>query len=275
MRRRILLLGLLFHAFSLFAYSQTVRNPQTLIVRSGSLRLRALLWRPAGRGPFPAILFSPGSGQNPYPQELGRLFARRGYVFLGLFRSGQGLSSDQGEESSRAVNRERAANGDDAANRLQLRLLEGEQLDQQLSAFAVLRSRRDVDPNRISIVGHSFGGSLAMLMAEREPSIRAIISFGGAAASWGRSAYLRERLMSAAQKLNTPVFFIQAANDYSTLPSELLDAELERQGKQHRLKIYPSFGQTVNEGHNLIYLSMTTWQRDVFDFLNRHTSSRP
>jgi dipeptidyl aminopeptidase/acylaminoacyl peptidase len=113
-----------------------------------------------------------------------------------------------------------------------------------------------------------------MLLAERDPSIRAVINFAGGAGSWTRSAYLRERLISAARKLTTPVFYIHAANDYSTLPGEVLDAELARLDKPHRLKIFPACGVTVNEGHNLIYLSIATWERDVFAFLDEHTAAR-
>ena len=271
---RILLLVLLLHGSAAFVNSQTVIGPRTIVVQSGSLKLRALLWRPSGRGPFPAVLFCPGSGQHPEPRILGPVFAKHGYVFLGLFRRGQGLSGDQGEESSRRVQRERAAKGDDAANRLQLRLLETEELDDELNGLAFLRSLPTVDPRRVAIVGHSFGGSLALLLAERDQSLRAVVSFGGAAASWPRSSYLRERLLGAVSKLTTPVLFIYTENDYSITPGEVMNAELARLGKTHRLKIFPAFGKTVNEGHNLVYLSVATWEREVFAFMDEHTSPK-
>lgn len=249
-------------------------RPSTVIVRSGSLKLRALLWKPDGRGPFPAVLFCTGSGQSPSPYALGRLFAKHGYVFLALYRSGQGLSSDQGEESGALVTRERLTKGEDAANELQLKLLEGEQLAEERSALAMLRSVRGVDSDRVAVVGHSFGGSLALLLAAEDPRLRAVVSFGGAAASWGRSKGLRESLAAAVRKLSTPVFFAYAANDYSTLPGESLAAELAARGSVHSLKIYPAFGQTQSDGHNIIYRSMSTWEIDVFDFLREHLDAK-
>src|SRR5215470_1073577 len=173
--QRLLFLIALIALAACWAPGQTTQSPKTIVVRSGSLKLRALLWQPQGKGPFPAVLFCPGSGLNPQPKTLGPIFAKRGYVLLGLFRRGQGLSANQGSDSSVLVQRERAAHGDDAANRLQVKLLEGEQLDDQLSALAVLRSLGIVDASRIALVGHSFGGSLALLIAERDPSIRAIV----------------------------------------------------------------------------------------------------
>jgi hypothetical protein len=175
------------------------------------------------------------------------------------------------------VNRERVKKGDDAANRLQLKLLEGEQLDEERNALAVLRSLPGVDSARIAIVGHSFGGSLSLVLAAEAPPIRAVVSFGGAAASWVRSNYLRESLTSAVRKLAIPVFFVYAENDYSTEPAKVLDAEMTKQNKVHLVKIYPAFGGTRAEGHNIIYLSMGTWERDVFDFLDarvKHSPSR-
>jgi dienelactone hydrolase len=251
--------------------AQTVIGPRTVIVQSGALQLRALLWQPRGRGPFPAILLSLGSGQNPAPQGLGRTFARRGYVFFALFRSGQGLSANQGEESARVWNRERAINGDDAANRLQLKLLETEQLEQTQQALDYLRTIAFVDRKRVAVLGHSFGGSLALILAERDPSLRAVVTFGAAAGSWPRSSYLRDRLLLSARRVRTPVLMIYAANDFSTTPGEMLDAELARSGKTHLLRIFPAFGLTNSEGHNLLYLS-TVWEKDVFAFLDEHVS---
>ena len=258
------------------ANAQTGSQPTTVSITSGSLKLRAHVWMPKGSGPFPAVLFSPGSGQNPEPHTLGRLFARHGYVFMALYRRGQGLSADQGKEAGSLMRSERTANGDESANRLQLRLLDGEELQQQRDALSVLRALPKVDPGRVAIVGFSFGGSLAMVHAEEDQTIRAVISFGGAAGSWNRSPQLRERLISAARKLTTPVLFVFAANDHTTLPAEVLSAEMGR-GKPNakvQVKIYPAFGTTVQEGHHLIYLSIPTWEQDVFAFLKSHNAPR-
>jgi hypothetical protein len=49
------------------AEGQAARSgPDTVEVHNGSVTLRALLWRPKGRGPFPAILLNHGSGRTPH-----------------------------------------------------------------------------------------------------------------------------------------------------------------------------------------------------------------
>ena len=251
--------------------AQSRSGSTRVVVSSGPLKLQAQVWHPRGRGPFPAVLFCPGSGLHPQPEILGPVFARHGYVFFALYRSGQGLSVNQGSETSVLVEAERSAKGDEAANLLQVKLLEGEQLDQELYGLAKLRSLSMVDPKRVAIVGHSFGGMLAMLLAERDPSIRAIVNFGGGARSWPRSSYFRERVLLAASRFKTPVFSLYTANDYSTDPGEVLNTELNRQGKTHKLNILPAFGSTVSEGHNLVYLSIETWEGQVFAFLDQYT----
>lgn len=273
--RNFVLLLLLLALSPVFATSQAESKPSTIVISSGSLKLHARLWRPAGKGPFPAVLYSSGSGQPP-SHNLGSVFAKHGYVFLELYRRGQGLSPDQGNEAGSLMRGERTTNGDEAANRLQMQLLEGIELQQQRDALAALRSLPGVDPSRVAIVGFSFGGSLAMVHAEEDPTVRAVINFGGGAGSWNRSPQLRERLISAARKITVPVFFVFAANDHTTLSAEVLFAELQRakpgNATAHRLKIYPAFGETAQEGHHLIYLSIPTWERDVIDFLNTHTT---
>jgi hypothetical protein len=41
--------------------AQASGQPDTVVVHSGALTLRAMLWRPRGSGPFPAVMFNHGS----------------------------------------------------------------------------------------------------------------------------------------------------------------------------------------------------------------------
>jgi dipeptidyl aminopeptidase/acylaminoacyl peptidase len=122
----------------------------------------------------------------------------------------------------------------------------------------------------LAIVGHSFGGQLTFLAAERDNTIRAAVTVSAAAGSWERSPELRERLLTAVDKSTAPIMLIQAANDYSTAPSYALSEELERLHKPHLLKIYPPVGQTSEDGHNFLYLVISQWEPDVFGFLDEH-----
>ncbi len=274
---RILLLMLLIGSAVVRAENTNVNGPDTVVVRSGPLQLRALLWQPRGKGPFPAVLFNHGRGLTPQTEgrvagmtQLGSVFANHGYVFMALFRRGEGLSADQGIFIGDLLEQERAAKGDEAEKRLQVRLLESDHLEDALAGLASLRTLPEVDHRRIAVVGHSFGGSLSLLVAERDRAVTAAVSFAGAAGSWESSAELRERLLAAVGRLSAPVLFVYTANDFSVAPGKLLDAEMSRRSKVHRLEVFPAFGKTADEGHDFVYLGIASWEHDVFAFLDEH-----
>lgn len=274
--RLLILTALLLTSASAFAQE---RPPEVVVIRSRGATLHAHVWRPAGQGPFPAVLINHGSGRTreqlaqlgPYEQQsetLGPVFARHGYVCLFLFRRGVGPSTDQGENAIDAMNRELAAHGQTGGNRIQLQLLENRELDDAIAALAFLRTLRGVDSSRIALVGHSFGGSLTILLAEREPAVRALVVFSAAGYSWDGSPDLRARLLVALGHVQAPAFFIHAANDYSLNPGKAMDQRLAELGKPHRLGIYPPIGRTPEEGHNFPLSGIRIWEADVFEFLN-------
>jgi dienelactone hydrolase len=252
--------------------SQALSTPETVVVQNGGLTLRGLFWRPNGGGPFPAVLFNHGSGSVPdlnKPAILGAAFARHGYTFLYLFRRGAGLSADQGTHSAALMAQALAQDGRDARNELQLQLQEVELCD-VVAGLAFLRGRSDVVRNRVAVAGHSFGGQLTLLLTERDTTVQAAVVFGAAAASWEASPKLRARLLAAVGRTDTPLFFIHAANDFSVAPGTALAAEMKRLGKSHHVKVYPAVGQTSAEGHDFVHRGLSTWEPDVFAFLDDH-----
>jgi dienelactone hydrolase len=259
------------------AEGEEAGGPETVVVPSGALKLRALLWRPTGRGSFPAVLFNHGSGHaagvasgrpdQRHPELLGPVFARHGYVFLYLFRRGDGLSAGQGIPSGDRMDRALSEKGQEARNQLQLQLLEGDEKDDAFAGLAFLRALPEVDPHRVAVAGVSFGGSLSLFLAERDSTLRAVVVFATAGYSWERSPPLRARLLAAVGRIGAPVFLIHAANDYSVEPGKQLGAEMARLGKPHRTKIYPPVGRTADEGHDFVDLGVSTWEPDVFAFL--------
>lgn len=255
--------------------------PQIVEIPSGTLHLKAFLWKPAGHGPFPAVLFNHGSGGadaattawmpiTEAAEKLAPLFVEHGYAFLYPFRRGQGLSADQAPFMQDLLQREEVAHGKEARQHLQFILLTTDQLDDVTAALSFLKTVPGVDPKRVALAGHSFGGQLALLAAERDSTVRAAVTFGAAANSWERSPELRERLLTAVRKTTAPILLIHAENDYSTVAGRALGTELERLHKPYLLKIYPPVGQSADEGHNFLYLGIPQWRSDVFKFLDEY-----
>lgn len=270
-------------ALSLSALSQSTPSmvPQTVEFPSGKLHLKAYLWKPAGAGPFPAVLFNHGSGGAdsdhtagmPITQAaitLAPFFVKHGYAFLYPFRRGHGPSASQAPFMQDLLSREEDARGKDARQYLQFVLLTTEQLDDVMAALAFLKSVPGIDPDRIAIGGHSFGGNLTLLAVERDKAVRAAVTFAAAANSWDRSPELRKRLMAAIHNTNAAIMLTHAENDFSTEAGKALAAELERLHKPHVLKIYPPVGLTQEDGHGMLYENIPAWESDVFEFLDQY-----
>jgi carboxymethylenebutenolidase len=254
---------------------------ETFVVPSGKLRLKAFLWKPSGTGPFPAVLFCHGSGGadaghtaglaiTEAAEKLAPLFLKHGYAFMYLFRRGQGLSADQGPFMQDILRHEETAKGNEARQHLQFVLATTDHLDDVIAGLSFLKAAPAIDPKRIAITGHSFGGQLALLAAERGNILRAAVTFAAAANSWTQSSELRERLLTAVNTATIPIMLIYADDDYSTAPGYALADELERLHKPHLLKIYPPLGRTSEDAHNFLYFAISQWEDDVFKFLDEH-----
>src|SRR5258706_14878017 len=101
------------------------------------------------------------------------------------------------------------------------------------------------------------------------------VLFPPAAQSW--NPVLARRLESAVEHAKSPIFIVQAENDYSLEPSRVLGKYLDRKGPPNRAKIYPSFGSTTQEGHGAFgsrSAGIAIWGPDVFAFLDSALQNR-
>jgi carboxymethylenebutenolidase len=255
--------------------AQDLKSQDTVSVQSGSLTLKALLWRPVGKGPFATIIFCHGSYasddtiQDPIKEAsvLGPLFAGRGYIYFALFRRGVGLSKGEGLNGADLMDSAFKKSGQKGRNEVQLQQLENAQMQDMMAGIAYLKKIPDSDTTRMAIMGHSFGGSLALMIAEHWPGLKAVIVFSPSGYSWNFSPSLRSKLISAVKNTGSHIMIIHAQNDYSTNPGYSLDSVLNQLHKKHILEIYPAFGNSANEGHNVIFLNSKIWEADVFKFL--------
>jgi carboxymethylenebutenolidase len=252
------------------AFSQDpLQKPDTVTFQSGSLQLKGLLWKPFGKGPFPAIMYNHGSEARPerFLTKTPYVFLEHGYAFFAPFRRGQGFSKGQGKYIIEQLDSASKAGGQSARFALVIKLHETSQLQDQLAALTFLKSQPGIDANRIALVGISFGGIQTMLMAQHD-GIKAALNFAGAAMMWEKSPEVAAWMQQGVSRIKTPVYFIQAENDFSIKPSLVLSEEMKKLGRPYVLKIYPPRGTTPMEGHTLIDAD-EIWAPDVFPQLDK------
>jgi carboxymethylenebutenolidase len=242
-----------------------LRPPELIEFRSGDLDLKGFIWKPAGNGPFPAILWNHGSEKSPGAVDaVAAFFATRGYVFFVPHRRGQGRSPgpyimDQLKTASSA-----------AARSMMLVKLHEAHLSDQLAALTYLRGLRFVDQRRLTVMGFSFGGIQTMLAVERGPGYRVAVNCSGAAQTWSSSPDLQRRLIAAARRAAMPVFFLQAQNDYDLAPNRVLSAEVKASGKPTESRVYPAHGVSAQDGHSFCVRGVNVWGPDVARFIEAH-----
>jgi len=148
-----------------------LRGEEVVILGRDGRRLAGTLTLPAEGGPpFPAVVTLTGSGahfrdgnrtpEHPYRpfRQIAEALAAKGIATLRLDDRGVGGSTGD------AV----AATGDDVA-------------DDARVAIAWLRRRAGIDPTRIAVIGHSFGGAVAPLVAADDPRVAAMVLLGAPA----------------------------------------------------------------------------------------------
>ena len=116
--------------------------------------------------------------------------------------------------------------------------------------------------------GGSFGGIQTLVAAEGGLGAQALIAFGPGAKSWGNGV-LRERLENAVRNAKGPVFVLQANNDFSVEPANVLGKIAKTNGGQ--AEVYPAFGNNSRDGHwgfATTNSGIEVWQKDVLDLIN-------
>jgi carboxymethylenebutenolidase len=242
--------------------------PHEIHCRSAGHALVGYLYLPPGPGPFPCMITNHGSGIQQGTEDVcrpacGALLMSWGIASFLPHRRGYGNSAGPPwrEEVS-------AAFGTPEYDAQLVARLDAESED-ILAALSVVEGRPEIMPDRIGVMGSSFGGTTTLLAAAKSDRFRCAVEFAGAAMNWERTPALRAAMTEAARRLSHPIFFVQAANDYSIAPTLALSEACEGAGKRVQSRIYPQWGLTPEEGHLFESRGMQIWGGDVRRFLER------
>jgi dienelactone hydrolase len=267
------------------ASAQTTASYTTEVVSlpSGTLKLRALVGRPDGPGPFPVYISNHGSmttqeaTRPPRTQitkgSLPDTLARAGLVTLVLARRGY-----MGSEGTATTYSQSHGSGGYSGRRA-ADVMRGaeEEAGDVVAALEYLQALPYVDPERISVGGVSLGGLVSIMAAARDTRFKAVISMAGGYRQGGQGGVdeawplVQGVWKNGAQKIRAPVLILWSKNDMIIDEDEgrQLEKELRRAGKSVEMKVYPAFR---DNGHFLFTRAegYPVYVPDAVSFLETH-----
>ncbi|MFQ6111692.1 MAG: dienelactone hydrolase family protein [Nitrospinota bacterium] len=237
---RILWLTLTGLILILFLSSCATRI-QSLEFRTDDLKGEALLCRPEGEGPFPAVVYNhglvvdrigyQGASQRGYNLDgFCRALAKEGYLaFIPLRKSGLGNIESHRREVFEAVD--------------------------------YLKGLPLVDPKRLALMGFSRGGLLTLMVGVERSDLKALLILAPAP---GRGHFARA--LKRVARLSAPVLLLVAADDSAHI---LEDFETLREALLLHKKPSRIIRYTKGGGHKLFW-DIGYWWPDVIKFLKEN-----
>jgi dienelactone hydrolase len=240
---------------------------------SSNLRISGYLYRPAGTGPFPTIVYNHGSREaherQPVPWvRLAALYVSAGYAVLVTERRGYGKSD--GPTWTDAVGRDTTSRFIDRCEA---------EADDVLAAVDFLGTVPFADRSRLGIVGWSLGGIVMLFAIARSKAFRAAVDQAGGVLTWRRSAALQAALTDAARRATCPVLLLDAENDAAPEAIPTLARAMEAAALPHTMVIYPPYMPphptgSVAPGHAVFEADgIPIWGRDAVSFLDSYLKS--
>jgi len=221
MKTILLLLALLLLTVAAFA-----ADSKTVSYKSGDETVQGVLYTPAGKGPFPAlIVIHEWWGLNDWVKDQASKLADQGYVALAvdLYRGKVATTPEMAHEIMRGVPEDRAKRDLHAA-------------------FEFLASQPNVKKDRIGAIGWCMGGGYSLDVALQEPMLAAdVINYGHLATD-----------PAALQKINAPILGSFGAQDHGIAPDDVhkFEAAMKQFNKKVDIKIYDDAGHAFENPNN-------------------------
>jgi carboxymethylenebutenolidase len=210
----------------LLAATALAADGKSVSYKSGDETVQGVLYTPAGKGPFPAlIVIHEWWGLNDWVKEQGAKLADQGYVALAvdLYRGKVATTPEMAHEIMRGVPEDRAKRDLHAA-------------------MEFLKSQSNVKKDRIGSIGWCMGGGYALDVALQEPDLAAtVINYGHLATD-----------KDALKKINASILGLFGGQDQGIPPADVrkFGQTLDELGKKIEIKIYDDAGHAFENPNN-------------------------
>lgn len=154
------------YAFKAPPYARALSFREEMVTIGDTIRLSAKLAIPEGRGPFAAAILVHGSGPHDMDETI---YGNKPFRDIAWGLASRGVMVLRYDKRSKAH--------PEKMNPFTTTVKE-EVIEDVLNAVKFLRTRSDLDTNRLSIIGHSLGAMLAPEIATLEPSVKGVALLG-------------------------------------------------------------------------------------------------
>jgi pimeloyl-ACP methyl ester carboxylesterase len=219
--------------------------------KAAGITLAATLTIPPGKGPFPAVLLIVGSGPHDRDESLmghkpflvlSDYLTRKGIVVLRADKRGVGKST-----------------GDYAAATIADFVADAE------AGVAYLKTRSEVDPRKIGLIGHSEGGIIAPMAAVADPDVAFIVLMAGSGVPGDQIIVEQLRLIEEAGGASKEKADKDAASEREVLALVEKEKDIATLDKQLREK-FVAAGMPEAQIRASIKAVTTPWFRDFLAY---------
>ena len=217
------------------------------------VRLAGTLTLPEGRGPFPAVVLVSGSGPNTRNEPI---FGHQLFLVLAdhLTRHGIAVLRYDKRGTDRSTGDYDKSTSYDFA-------------DDAQAAAAYLRTRGEIDPKHIGLIGHSEGGLIVPIVAARDRSIAFIVMMAGPGVN-GADVWLEQlKLLLAAAGMAPDRIAVAAAQRQKMIDIVRTESDLEKAAVQLRAVMrIQAPGATPEQIDGVVAQINNKWFREFFAY---------
>ncbi len=212
------------------------------------VQLGGTLTFPKGDGPYPAVILITGSG----PQNRnGEVFTHKPFLVLSDFLTSNGIAVLRYDD--RGVG---ASTGDFGAS------TSGDFAEDVLAALNFMKTRKEINPAQIGLIGHSEGGMIAPIAASNSADVAFIVLLAGPGSNLGDNVNYQRNLMAkkggaTEEYLTAQENWLKAVNETvrKDIPDEQIQNEIQKiyAGYDEKTKITLNWSEErINQIANLV-----------------------
>jgi pimeloyl-ACP methyl ester carboxylesterase len=239
------------------------RTEEVVVQSAPGVKLAGTLTLPEGKGPFPAAVMITGSGAQDRDETI---LGHKPFAVIAdrLTRDGIAVLRVDDRGFARSTGDFGSATDDDFA------------VDAAANV-AFLRSRSDIDPGRIGLIGHSEGGLVAPKVAARDPRLAFIVLMAGPAVPLSDILRIQRAKLAPAMGAN-PEQIKQAQRLLDHVDVAMRGAKDEADAKARAVVVIQAEGGELAKAPDAVQALATQlssgWMRGLLDYDPRPTLAK-